>query len=249
MRLAHRILIRLQMAGVLLGAGAMVINTPTLHASTSTAQNKHQVTAVTTSISPLTGKTILLDAGHGGPDSGARGYRGVEEKQINLAVVMKVKQYLQEAGAIVVLTRHTDMDLASDADRQRHRRHQGDLRGRWNIIRQQHLDAVVSIHCNAAPSSAWRGAQTLYFSQNSEGKRLAQSMQESFHANLLQTNRSIQSNQTLYLLKRVTAPTVLAEIGFITNPEEAKYLKTNAYQDRVALAIYLALTKYFSQSV
>lgn len=194
----------------------------------------------------IAGKTIVIDPGHGGSDSGARGVNGLQEKEITLAVSRRLTAYLQQAGAHVVMTRTSDVDLATDEDRTRRRRHIGDLQGRLQVVRKQHVDAFVSIHCNAAPSPNWHGAQVLYFRNNVEGKTLATILQETYGRELLTTNRAIQSNRTLYLLKRIEGPTVLAEIGFITNPTEAAAMRTPAYQERIAFATYQALVRYFS---
>ncbi|WAH37422.1 N-acetylmuramoyl-L-alanine amidase [Alicyclobacillus dauci] len=196
----------------------------------------------------LYGRTIVVDAGHGGRDSGARGIGGVQEKDINLSVAQALVRYLHEAGATVITTRTTDTDLATESDRLQKRRHLGDLKGRLGVVREQPIDAFVSIHCNAAPSPDWCGAQVLYLHKNDDGQRLAKTMQETFQETLLPTRRSIQSNRTLYLLKRVKGPTILAEIGFITNPTEASWLQRPVYQDKVAFAMYLALTRYFNES-
>lgn len=233
-------------ATALLILTSLYAHIPAVSASTQSAPNTHVESQDIGKVHVLSGKVIVLDAGHGGSDSGARGWQGMQEKDVTLPVVIKLANYLHEAGATVVTTRDTDRDLATDIDRQHHRRHLGDLKGRLTVVRQQNIDAFVSIHCNAAPSDDWRGAQVLYLRHNEEAKKLATIMQETFHSNLLPTNRSIQSNRTLYLLKRVKGPTVLAEIGFITNPDEASWLKKDSYQDKVALSMYVALTKYFS---
>lgn len=194
----------------------------------------------------IEGKVIVVDAGHGGIDSGACGVGGIEEKDITLAVAQKLARYLQQGGAMVIMTRTTDTDLATDRDRAMKQRHLGDLRGRLNVVRRQRVDAFVSIHCNSAPSPDWRGAQVLYLQTNPHAKQLATVMQEAFRAELLPTKRDVQSNRTLFLLKRIEGPTVLAEIGFLSNPEEAQALSTEQYQERVAFAMYQALVRYFS---
>lgn len=196
----------------------------------------------------LSGKVIVVDAGHGGPDSGAQGVGSVQEKHITLAVAKELTGLLRESGAIVIQTRDQDQDLATDADRVARRRHLGDLRGRLDFVKGQEIDAFVSIHCNASTSSAWRGAQVLYFRDNVEGERLAKLMQDTFREELLPTARDIQANRTLYLLKRIDGPTVLAEVGFVTNPEEASLMQTQKYQHRIAFAMYVALNRYFSET-
>jgi N-acetylmuramoyl-L-alanine amidase len=193
----------------------------------------------------LVGRTIVIDAGHGGPDGGAEGVNGQLEKTVTLAVALKVAEFLREAGADVHLTRTNDDDFASDEDTARRRRHQSDLRNRTRFVQSHDPDAFVSIHCNSAPSPAWRGAQTIYMEGNEEGERLAEIMQDHFRQQLLPTRREAEDMSTLYLLKRIEGPAVLAEIGFLSNPEEAAHLVQSAYQEAVALAIYTALLEYF----
>ncbi|WP_206830583.1 N-acetylmuramoyl-L-alanine amidase [Alicyclobacillus fructus] len=229
---------------MLLGASSLVVPTQDARAAWfRPLQHKVNPTAQVTGIE---GKVIVVDAGHGGRDSGARGVGGVIEKDITLAVAHKLARYLQQGGAIVMMTRTTDTDLATERDRAMKQRHLGDLRGRLNVVRRQRVDAFVSIHCNSAPSPDWRGAQVLYLKTNPHAKQLAAVMQETFRAELLPTKRDIQSNRTLFLLKRIEGPTVLAEIGFLSNPDEARALTTDHYQERVAFAMYQALVRYFS---
>jgi len=193
----------------------------------------------------IQGKVIVVDAGHGGPDGGARGVLGLEEKQITLAVANQLSQLLREAGAIVIQTRDVDRDLATDEDRMKKKRHQGDLRGRLGVARRTTIDGFVSVHCNASPSPLWYGAHVLYFRDNAEGEELAKTMQAAFREHLLPTKRDIEPNESLFLLKRIKGPAVLAEIGFITNPVEAKALTTPEYQQKVAFTMYVSLLNYF----
>src|SRR5579875_619286 len=234
---------------VLIGAMACMLSAsavvPMTQASAWFYKHAHTVNSEAAP-SGIAGKTIVVDAGHGGKDSGARGIDGLQEKDITLAVAQRLIAYLHQAGAIVVATRTTDVDLATDEDRANRRRHLGDLRGRMNVVRKQKIDAFVSIHCNAAPSADWHGAQVLYFATNDHAKTLASLMQSEFREELLPTKREIESNRSLYLLKRIEGPTVLAEIGFLTNPQEAMAMRTASYQDKVAFAMYQALVRYFS---
>ncbi|WP_249226869.1 N-acetylmuramoyl-L-alanine amidase [Alicyclobacillus mengziensis] len=194
----------------------------------------------------LVGKTIVIDPGHGAPDSGARSSSGVMEKDITLAVSLKLAELLSEAGANVILTRTTDLDLASDGATKSGRRQSTDLRNRVAIARTHHSDAFVSIHCNAVPSSKWMGAQTLYQQDNLDGEQLAKIMQKRFGELLLPTDREAADTSTLYLLKRISGPAVIAEIGFLSNPKESAHLVTSAYQQKIAFAVYLSLYEYFS---
>ncbi|KPV44191.1 hypothetical protein AN477_08625 [Alicyclobacillus ferrooxydans] len=197
--------------------------------------------------SGLLGRTIVLDPGHGAPDSGARSDSGILEKDITLSVALKLSQLLQQAGANVVLTRTTDDDLASEHDRHAGRRQSTDLRNRVLTAKAKHADAFISIHCNAVPSERWTGAQTLYQRGNPAGEKLAKVVQERFRELLLPTAREPAATSTLFLLKRIPGPAVIAEIGFLSNRQESVQLASQAYQRTVAFSIYLALYDYFSQ--
>ena len=194
---------------------------------------------------PLAGKVIIVDAGHGGPDGGASGLQKTAEKGITLAIARDLRDYLVGGGATVRMTRQTDRDLASEADRAHHQRHLGDLRGRLAVVRRTSIDAFVSIHCNTAPSASWQGAQVIYLGGNECGKELAKALQTNLRTYLLPTHRDIQPNRTLFLLKRIPEPAALAEVGFLTNPEEAAALRSPSYQHRVAFALYAGLIAYF----
>lgn len=197
----------------------------------------------------LTGKVIVLDPGHGGPDSGARSGDGDTEKQITLAVALQLATFLRQSGAVVHMTRTTDDDLASDLDRALHRRQNRDLRNRTSFSLGKNADAFVSIHCNGAPSATWSGAQTIYMKDNTVGAHLAKTMQQNFKSMLLPTQREADEMESLYLLKRIHGAAVLAEIGFLTNPREAAALKTEPYQQTVAFAMYTSLMDFFAVPV
>jgi N-acetylmuramoyl-L-alanine amidase len=194
----------------------------------------------------IVNKTIVIDAGHGGPDGGAVGEGGKMEKHVTLAVAKKVEALLRQAGANVFLTRTTDDDLASDEDLARGRRQQTDLRNRTRYAKSKDPDAFISIHCNAVPSPMWYGAHTIYMSGNVEGEKLAKAMQRRFKELLLPTHREADDMHTLYLLKRIPGPSVLAEVGFLSNPREAEALVTDRYQEVIAFAIYLSILDYFA---
>lgn len=195
----------------------------------------------------LAGRVIVIDPGHGGPDGGARGVGGILEKDITLPVSLELAQLLRQAGAIVYLTRTTDTDLATPEDRAAGRRHKGDLRERLRFTRSKDPDAFISIHCNAVPSPRWSGAQTIYMAGREPSKHLAEVIQDAFRSTLLPTERGADDMSTLFLLKRLDCPAVIAEVGFISNPVEAEHLAKPTYQRQVAFAIYCALLRYFGE--
>lgn len=195
---------------------------------------------------PLSGKVIALDAGHGGPDGGAVSKEGAIEKEINLAVTFYLRDYLQQSGALVVMTRESDRDLASDATKGYSKRKTEDLLNRVELIQRQKAAMSISIHLNSIPSSKWRGAQTFYFPTNEEGKKLAESIQSEIRANLNNTDRVPKTEDKFYLLKALSIPAVLVEIGFLSNPEEARLMADANYQKKVAESIYRGIVRYMT---
>lgn len=194
---------------------------------------------------PLAGKIILIDPGHGGPDGGA-GDKNSLEKDISLPVSLKIRDYLQEQGALVIMTRDSDKDLANPGTKGYSRRKVEDLRERLNMINQNDIDLYVSVHLNAIPSARWSGAQTFYASQYMENAKAAKFIQDELRKNLGNTNRNAKPLNSVYILKNAKKPGVLVEIGFLSNPREKALLQTNSYQNKVAESIYRGVSRYFT---
>ncbi|MNO61261.1 Germination-specific N-acetylmuramoyl-L-alanine amidase precursor [compost metagenome] len=196
---------------------------------------------------PLAGVTIAIDPGHGGPDGGAVSKQGVIEKEINLAVALYLRDYLQQAGAIVVMTREEDRDLADENTKGYSKRKTEDLKRRVRFIEEHQAKIFVSIHMNAVPSSRWSGAQTFYSSNNGNSISLAELVQEELKRNLENTDRSAkQSDKSIYLLETLKMPAVLVEVGFLSNHGESALLSDEAYQRKVAASIYQGILRYSS---
>jgi len=194
---------------------------------------------------PLSGKVILIDPGHGGPDGGA-GDKGALEKDIALDVSMKLKDYLQEQGALIIMTREEDKDLAAKDTRGYSRRKVEDLKKRLEMINKKNVDFYVSVHLNSIPSPRWSGAQTFYAPQFEENKRAAKFIQDELKINLGNTKREAKPINHVYILKNAKNPGVLVEVGFLSNPEERKRLKDNSYQDMIAASIYNGIMRYYT---
>jgi len=195
---------------------------------------------------PLSGKVIALDAGHGGADGGAVSRGGVIEKDLNLAIVLYLRDYLQQAGALVLLTREGDYDLALPETKGYSKRKTEDLLRRADQVSKRQADLAISIHMNSIPSPRWSGAQTFYSVKNDEGKRLASDIQSELRSMLGNTQRIAKEADTVYLLKTLTMPTALVEVGFLSHPEEANLLADEEYQRKVAASIYRGILKFAS---
>jgi N-acetylmuramoyl-L-alanine amidase CwlD len=195
---------------------------------------------------PLTGRIIYLDPGHGGPDGGAKRGNAVE-KTIALDIAKKLQVYLEQQGALVLLTREGDTDLADDGTRGLRRRKVEDLRRRMEMINESEADLFVSIHLNSIPSSRWRGAQTFYGTRFIESRVAAELIQEELIHTLKNTDRKAKPQNNLYLLKTIRKPGVLVEVGFLSNPEERQLLLDEEYQEKIALAITYGISRYFTE--
>lgn len=195
---------------------------------------------------PLTGQIIIIDPGHGGRDGGAVSRSGVVEKEVALAISIYLRDLLQQAGAFVIMTRETDMELASEEAHRLGRRKKEDLMNRVKLINGSQGDLFVSIHLNSISSPNWRGAQTFYNPLWDESERLARFVQDELIRNLENTNRHAKKNQEVYILKASQIPGILVEVGFLSNPHEAGLLATADYQKKVAFAIYEGILRYYS---
>ncbi|MBU7593986.1 N-acetylmuramoyl-L-alanine amidase CwlD [Metabacillus halosaccharovorans] len=194
---------------------------------------------------PLTGKVIYIDPGHGGPDGGAVGSNSLE-KDISLSISLIIRDYLQEQGALVLLTREEDVDLADEDTKGYSRRKGEDLKKRVNIINESEADLFLSIHLNAIPSSRWSGAQTFYSGRYIENEHVAKYIQDELRRNLENTTRVAKPIDGVYLLKNVEKPGALVEVGFLSNPNEEELLSTKVYQEKIAASIYNGVLRYFS---
>ncbi|MZQ83338.1 N-acetylmuramoyl-L-alanine amidase CwlD [Paenibacillus sp. 5J-6] len=196
---------------------------------------------------PLSGKTIALDAGHGGPDGGASSKEGVIEKDINLAITLQLRDYLQQAGALVVMTRETDTDLADPGTKGYSKRKTEDLHNRADMINEKNADMFLSVHLNSIPSPRWKGAQTFYYTNNPNNSNLATLIQLELKRNLENTDRIAKpADKTVYLLKTLKIPSALIEVGFLSNPDEARLLADEKYQRMVAAAIYQGVLRFYA---
>ncbi|MEB1809780.1 MAG: N-acetylmuramoyl-L-alanine amidase CwlD [Bacillaceae bacterium] len=196
---------------------------------------------------PLSGKVIILDPGHGGPDGGAVSKSGLLEKDVTLEIALNLRDYLQEAGALVLMTREEDKDLAdSDIKKIRHRKVQ-DLKRRVELINGSDGDMFVSIHLNAIPSPKWKGAQTFYNRTIEENEYIAKFVQDEIRRNLENTHRVAKPIGNVFLIKQAQIPGVLVEVGFLSNPEEARLLEKEKYQQKVAASIYQGILRYYSE--
>lgn len=181
---------------------------------------------------------LILDPGHGGMDSGAVSASGIKEKDLNLAIAQKTRMLMKLAGIETVMTRDTDISLNYEEGAAVRKNKQNDLRCRAEVAARFPQSDFISIHMNKFEQSQYAGAQVFY-GGNRRAQQLAQLMQDAFRAVLDPSNdRKIKpAPDSVYIMKKITAPAVIAECGFLSNPQEAEKLAQDDYQTKAALVI------------
>lgn len=194
------------------------------------------------SVAGVAGHSLVLDAGHGGSDTGAVGPDGITEASVTLAVTRDVRDILQQSGARVVMTRDADVDVYGPyaTDRQ-------ELQARVNVgAYSPGAELFVSIHCNAFSNPGAHGMETYYYPKTEADERLATLLNEELAAAGGLFNRGVKQ-ANFYVMKHSAMPASLIELGFITNPEEEALLASEGYQKKLALAVARGIGRFFSE--
>ena len=187
---------------------------------------------------PLLGKTIYLDAGHGGVDNGAT-VNNVHEKDLNLQIVYKLKETLTSAGATVLLTRKDDNDISNPNALYRKK---SDFDNRIKLINNSNADLYISIHQNIYQNKKYSGPQVFYVKDN---QKLAEIIQNTLNK-YLNTKRKVKTNNNTYMYKLLKKKGILIECGFISNDNERYKLKTEEYQLELSKIITEGIITYYS---
>jgi N-acetylmuramoyl-L-alanine amidase len=216
---------------------------------------------------------IVVDAGHGGHDTGTIGPHGLEEKDLVLDVALKLGKLLEDRlGAEVVYTRDDDTFIP--------------LETRTAIANKEQADLFISIHANSSSDQAARGVETYYLNFTSsrdalevaarenavseksihelqdlvkkialkekieESREFAADVQKSLYTGLNAKNPGIRNRGVkkapFIVLIGANMPSILAEISFVSNPGDEKKLKTSEYRQRIADSLYKGVAKYIS---
>lgn len=189
-------------------------------------------------------KTILIDAGHGGVDPGAVGRSDTLEKDITLAIALRLKPLMEQGGAKVIMVREDDRDLGTSPALLKRKRE--DLAQRIQLAVDSETDIYLSIHANSFPNAKSHGPQVFYHADSLEGKELAQAIQRELNL-LTGEKRVAKANQDLFILKRSSQIAVTVEVGFLSNEAEEQLLTTEDYQEKLAMAIYKGVCGYLGR--
>lgn len=188
---------------------------------------------------------IVLDAGHGGMDSGAVGKSGVLEKDVNLAIVKSLRDMFEVSGFEVVLTRDEDISIYDAGVEGVRNQKLSDMDNRLKIIQSYPDSIFLCIHQNNFTDPKYFGGQMFYNNNHPDNRTLAQIMQNRFAALQEGNDREIKlSGEELFLLKSNKNPSLMIECGFLSNPEEEQRLSNWEYQQQVAFTIYSGVLEY-----
>ena len=206
----------------------------------------NEIKTIETVTLPVSGKVIIIDAGHGVPDEGAESSKGTTEAETNLAIALKLQNLLETSGCTVILTR-SDENAIYDIDSKTLRQKKiSDIRNRVKIGNESSADIFVSVHLNKIPQQQYYGWQCFYKEGNEKGKKLAVSIQQNLNDALQkENNRIAHTIDNVYIIKHVEIPTTIVECGFLSNPEEEQQLLNDEYQNRLAWGIYNGIINYF----
>lgn len=182
---------------------------------------------------------IVLDAGHGGLDSGAVGGSGTLEKDVNLSIVKILRDMLEMSGFEVVLTRSEDISIYDAGVEGIRNQKLSDMDNRLEIVQSYPDSIFLCIHQNNYTDPRYFGGQMFYNNNNPDNRTLAQIMQNRFADLQPGNDREIKlSGDELFLLKSNPNPSLMIECGFLSNPDEEARLSTWEYQQQVAFTIY-----------
>ncbi len=197
-----------------------------------------------TVISALKNNVVIIDAGHGGADGGAE-VNGVFEKDLNLQIANKVRDFLKLYNVQCEMTRTDDTLLSSDEAKSKK---QSDLTNRVKFARDFDNPVFVSIHMNKFPQEKYSGLQVFYSKNDPKSEALALLVQDNVVKELQNGNkRKIkEAGTSIFVLDRLFCPAVLIECGFLSNDDERDKLCLDEYQTELAFVISTSIIEYLS---
>lgn len=196
---------------------------------------------------PLRGRTVLVDPGHGGRDSGARAH-GILESELVLQISRRVAADLRALGARVVLARQGSGNLL-DGQRNLGNRQRANLQARVDLAERERVDLYISVHANKAPGYPFaRGGQVFLGRTPTPQSRVLGSCLEKEIASATGSRRRIDDRHELYLMEHLKMPSALVEVGFLSNAEEVREMLDPEHQGHIAQAIAQGVVCYYRQA-
>ncbi len=203
------------------------------HSSTSLGLASLASQQAAAKVSKNSGPLIVIDAGHGGSDEGAK-VRKLQEKKITLLTALYTKKKLEALGYRVLLTRSKDIYVS--------------LARRVSIANQTHSAIFVSIHCNAAKNTLAQGPEIYYCKATAAeravfSRQLADFVLDDILGQTGGVSRGVKAGN-FHVIRETVMPAILIEMGFLTNQEEWAYMRQKSYLEKIASGIALGVDKY-----
>ena len=177
-------------------------------------------------------KKICIDPGHGGIHPGAC-YFGEKEKDLTLSISLGLRKHLTEAGFEVIMTRETDMDIS--------------LSDRCAISNREKCDLFLSIHCNASYNPKTKGIETYRYGGKSNVSDMSLCVAKYIQKHLVNRTGAkdggVRSNTTFTTLRKTACPSLVLELGYLSNQHENLELTHPEYQELLILGIVDGITK------
>lgn len=195
---------------------------------------------------PLLRESVILDAGHGGPDGGTVANDGTVESQINLQIAHRLRGILLFLGQDVLLTRSDENDLSSPGSETLKEQKRSDLKNRAAFVNDNCPAILISIHQNSLPGHPEVHGAQVFYNTVSPSERVAASVQEALNMSVNHQNhkQSKAIDSTVYLMKNVICPSILVECGFLSNTEDTRLLSSADHQKYLATAIAAGYLQY-----
>ncbi len=190
-------------------------------------------------------KMVVIDPGHGGADTGARGYENgiavLNEKDVNLDVALRLQKMLNAAGARIYMIRTADITIP--------------LYDRQDTANAMGASLYVSIHNNSFINSTPSGTEVLYHGKSDppmdgiSAMELAQNLQRTLVSNLGLMNRGAKASPKLAVLRRTVMPAVIIEGAFLSNPNDLNTIKTEDFREKYAISTAIGIIEALNKSI
>ena len=189
---------------------------------------------------------LIIDPGHGGEDGGAIA-NGVIEKDLNLEISKKLRDFFLLTGINTHMTRTEDVLLYKDGQENRKKQH--DISNRIQFVNSYENPVLISIHQNKFEIPKYKGLQVYYSKNHPLGENLAKIIQNNSKNHLAPENkREIKAaDSKIRLLNSLDVPAVLVECGFISNQQEALNLSDQSYQNKLAFILFISSLAFLEE--
>ncbi|MDF2927606.1 MAG: hypothetical protein K0R57_6520 [Paenibacillaceae bacterium] len=195
----------------------------------------HHEAAAPAAVNTVPRTDIVIDIGHGGVDGGTS-YGKIVEKDINLAVGLRLYPLLQSRHVSASINRTKDYALSDDNPSRRGNRYRRDLAQRVEIVNKLEPAFMLSLHVNWASNKMRSGPLVIYRKNSEPGRRLAARLQKELNG-LYGTTTQPEPSRQYYVLTHTEIPTVIVEMGFLSNAHDRKLLTSPNFQQKLAQAI------------